>query len=59
MGAVATAIRAARRQVFLADWRLNPNILLTRFPDKPTVLKDLLLFKAIQGVEVFVLLYKV
>jgi hypothetical protein len=57
-GAVARALQAARRQIFIADWRLNPDILLTRWPDPPVVLKDLLLQRASEGVEVFILVYK-
>jgi phospholipase D1/2 len=55
---VARALEAARRQIFIADWRLNPDVLLTRWPDPPLVLKDLLLQKANEGVDVFVLVYK-
>ena len=57
-GAVCCAVRAARRQVFLADWRLNPDFLLCRPPDAPVVLKDLLRAVALSGVEVYILLYK-
>lgn len=58
LGAVATALRSARRQIFIADWRMNPSVLLTRYPDPPVVLKDLLFQKALEGVEVYVMLYK-
>jgi hypothetical protein len=37
---------------------MNPNVLLTRYPDQPLVLKELLFQKALEGVEVYVMLYR-
>eukprot|EP00618_Florenciella_parvula_P013433 CAMPEP_0119509772 /NCGR_PEP_ID=MMETSP1344-20130328/28949_1 /TAXON_ID=236787 /ORGANISM="Florenciella parvula, Strain CCMP2471" /LENGTH=476 /DNA_ID=CAMNT_0007546633 /DNA_START=27 /DNA_END=1453 /DNA_ORIENTATION=- len=58
MGAVARAISAAEKQIFIADWRMNPEVLLTRHPDPPVRLCDLLKRKADEGVKIFVLIYR-
>ncbi|KAH8413621.1 hypothetical protein KR222_002150, partial [Zaprionus bogoriensis] len=60
MAAVADGLEAATEEIYIADWWLSPEIYMKR----PALngdywrLDKILLRKAIQGVKVFVLLYK-
>lgn len=59
MSAVADAIEGAKEEIFIADWWLSPEIYLKR----PAIgdqwrLDKLLERKALEGVKIFVLLYK-
>ncbi|XP_017839064.1 phospholipase D2 isoform X1 [Drosophila busckii] len=60
MAAVADALEAASEEIYIADWWLSPEIYMKR----PALdgdywrLDKILLRKAMQGVRVFVLLYK-
>jgi len=58
MAAVAAALQSAQHEIFIADWRMNPGVLLTRHPDPALELKELLRAKAIQGVNIYVMLYR-
>ena len=61
MSAVADAISAAKHEIFIADWQLNPHIFMKR-PDTGITslewrLDKMLLRKAEEGVRVYILLY--
>ena len=61
MAAVADSIEAAEKEIFIADWQLNPHIFMKR-PDSGVDslhwrLDKMLLRKAEQGVRTYVLLY--
>jgi phosphatidylserine/phosphatidylglycerophosphate/cardiolipin synthase-like enzyme len=56
--ALADALLRASHEVYFCSWKLTPDILLTRPPAPPLRLDQLLLFKAIQGVKIYILLYK-
>ena len=61
-GAVAEAIRAARREVFIAGWAISPAVYLWRGPDPPPSAWDrldmLIKRRADEGVQFYVLLWK-
>lgn len=61
MSAVADAMNAAREEIFITDWQLNPHIFMKR-PDNGINsqywrLDKLLLRKAEEGIHVYILLY--
>ena len=61
MSAVADAIEAAEKEILITDWQINPEIFMKR-PDSGVDslewrLDKILLRKANQGVQVFILLY--
>eukprot|EP01012_Entosiphon_sulcatum_P039373 TRINITY_DN5181_c0_g1_i1.p1 TRINITY_DN5181_c0_g1~~TRINITY_DN5181_c0_g1_i1.p1 ORF type:complete len:780 (+),score=108.90 TRINITY_DN5181_c0_g1_i1:730-3069(+) len=58
--ALLDAMRRARSEIFIASWMLSPYIYLSRAQpyDHNTRLDNLLLSKALEGVHVYVLLYK-
>ncbi|RYH29673.1 hypothetical protein EON65_07690 [archaeon] len=56
--AVALAMLGAQREILITDWKMSPSVLLTRPPLPPLRLDQLLKYKADQGVNIFVLLYK-
>lgn len=61
MSAVADAIVAAKREIFITDWQMNPHIFMKR-PDTGITslewrLDKMLLRKAEEGVRVYILLY--
>ena len=61
MAAVADSIEVAEREIFIADWQLNPHIFMKR-PDSGIDnlhwrLDKMLLRKAEQGVHTYILLY--
>ena len=61
MAAVADAIMAAKHEIFITDWQMNPHIFMKR-PDKGITslewrLDKMLLRKAEEGVRVYILLY--
>ena len=55
---LAVTLLSARTDIFIATWKLNPNILLTRPPMPPVRLDQILKFKAEHGDKIYVLLYK-
>lgn len=55
---VAMAILAAQKEIMIASWKNSPTLLLTRPPLPPVRLDQLLKFKADQGIQVYILLYK-
>ena len=61
MAAVADSIEAAKQEIFITDWQLNPHIFMKR-PDSGVDsllwrLDKMLLRKAEQGVRTYILLY--
>lgn len=58
MSAVAFAILHAQKEIFITSWKNSPTVLLTRPPLPPIRLDQLLQFKAMQGVKIYILLYK-
>ena len=56
LGAIAEAIRGARRSVRIAGWHVAPHFALER-AEPPTVLRELLAQTAARGVQVRVLLW--
>lgn len=58
MAAMATAMLLAREEIFIAGWWLCPKVYLTRPPDPPLRLDQILRYKAEQGVHVYILLYQ-
>ncbi len=55
---VAIALLGAQREIFITSWKNSPSVLLTRPPLPPLRLDQILKFKANQGVQIYVLLYK-
>lgn len=58
MHAVALAMLGAQREILITSWKMSPHVLLTRPPLPPLRLDQLLKYKADQGVQIYVLLYK-
>jgi phospholipase D1/2 len=56
--AVAVALLTAQKEIFITSWKNSPTVLLTRPPLPPLRLDHILKYKADQGVQIFVLLYK-
>ena len=56
--AVALALLQAQTEILIASWKNSPTVLLTRPPLPPLRLDQILKYKADQGVQIFVLLYK-
>ena len=61
MSAVADTIMAAKYEIFIADWQMNPHIFMKRPDNGITSLESrldrMLLKKAEEGVRVYILLY--
>jgi hypothetical protein len=57
-GAVTVALLSAQYEIMIASWMVSPHLWLTRPPQPPIRLDQLLKFKADQGVKIFVLLYQ-
>ncbi len=57
-GAVTVAMLAAQHEIFIASWMVSPFLWLTRPPEPPVRLDQLLKFKADRGVKIYVLLYQ-
>lgn len=58
MAAAAVAMLGAQKEIFICSWKNSPCVQLTRPPDPPLRLDQLLKFKAEQGVRIYILLYK-
>jgi phospholipase D1/2 len=61
MSAVADAVDAAKKEIFITDWKMNPHIVMKR-PDTGVDslhwrLDKMLLRKTEEGVRVYILLY--
>jgi len=57
-GAVLAALRGATTQIFIADWRIFPTLMLASYPDAEVRLDDVLRERLQAGVDVYVLLYR-
>jgi phosphatidylserine/phosphatidylglycerophosphate/cardiolipin synthase-like enzyme len=55
---VAMAMLSAQKEILITSWKNSPTVLLTRPPLPPIRLDQLLKFKADQGVQIYILLYK-
>ncbi len=58
MAAAAIAMLGAQKEILITSWKNSPGVLLTRPPMPPLRLDQILKYKADQGVQVFILLYK-
>jgi hypothetical protein len=56
--ALAIALLEAKEEILLASWMVSPTLLLTRPPDMPIRLDQLLKLKANEGVKIYIMLYK-
>jgi phospholipase D1/2 len=52
------ALLGAQKEIFITSWKNSPGVLLTRPPLPPLRLDQILKYKANQGVQIYVLLYK-
>lgn len=57
-GAVAVALLSAQHEILIASWMVSPYLWLTRPPEPPVRLDQILKFKAEQGVKIYVMLYQ-
>jgi phosphatidylserine/phosphatidylglycerophosphate/cardiolipin synthase-like enzyme len=57
-GAVVVALLSAQHEILIASWMVSPYLWLTRPPEPPLRLDQVLKFKAEQGVKIYVMLYQ-
>lgn len=55
---LAHAMLSAQKEILITSWKNSPTVLLTRPPLPPIRLDQLLKYKAEQGVQIYILLYK-
>ncbi len=56
--AAALAMLQAQKEIMITSWKNSPTVLMTRAPLPPLRLDQILKYKADQGVNIYVLLYK-
>jgi phospholipase D1/2 len=55
---LAVALLSAQKEIMITSWKNSPGVLLTRPPLPPLRLDQILQYKAEQGIQIYVLLYK-
>lgn len=55
---LAVALLSAQKEIMITSWKNSPGVLLTRPPLPPLRLDQILQYKAEQGIQIYILLYK-